>query len=133
MQEGWLVMSERYLMTSNFCAALVLSLRKKKILKMLRYLPFVFKLIYNGEEKTTIRAVMLFHQGNLDRSKIYYCTIKRSLSVVTVITFIGAIETKKWSLNLIPATVLAPYIEWRMKPPLWLEKRFLDTDKACKG
>jgi len=103
------------------------------MLKMLRYLPFVFKLIYNGEEKTTIRAVMLFHQGNLDRSKIYYCTIKRSLSVVTVLTFIGAIETKKWSLNLIPATVLAPYIEWRMKPPLWLEKRFLDTDKACKG
>jgi len=63
MQEGWLVMSERYLMTSNFCAALVLSIRKKKILKMLRYLPFVFKLIYNGEEKTTICAVMLFHQG----------------------------------------------------------------------
>ena len=49
-------------MTSKFCAALVLSIRKK-MLEKLRYLTFVFKLIYNGEEKTTIRAVMLFHQG----------------------------------------------------------------------
>jgi hypothetical protein len=40
------------------------------------------------------------------------------LSAVTVITFIGAIETKKWSLNLILATVVARHIEWLMKPPL---------------
>jgi len=37
-------------MTSKFCAALVLSGRKK-MLKKLSYLPFVFKLIYNGKVK----------------------------------------------------------------------------------
>jgi hypothetical protein len=37
--------------------------KQEKMLKKLRYLPFVFKLFYNGEEKTTILAVMLFHQG----------------------------------------------------------------------
>jgi hypothetical protein len=63
---------------------------------------------------------------------MYYCNINRSLSAITVITFIDAIETKKWSLNLIFATVLARHIEWLMKPPLWLEKKFLDTDKLAK-
>lgn len=37
-------------MTSKFCAALVLSTRKK-MLKKLRYLRFVFKLIYKGRVK----------------------------------------------------------------------------------
>ena len=71
---------------------------------------FIFSWSITARSKLPSRRHVI-SSGNLDHFNIYYRNSNRCPSAVIVITFIGAIETKKLSLTLILPIVLAPYIE----------------------